>query len=123
MVSLALILLGLEMATKIVSLSFGRIMSGFSAIANGLDFHVSRLRFASGIAFFTVGVVIWMVGSFITRAERRMEAAGDRCPQCRAETHRAKRRMIHKIVSGLMGQELSRRQCKECSWSGLALKY
>ena len=123
LVSLGLVLLGIEMSTKMASLAFGRIMSGFSAVAAGLEFHVSTLRFVTGVVLLTVGVLSTALFSWVDRAERRMTSRGDRCPRCRSETHRAKRRPIHMVVSGLMGQELSRRQCKECDWSGLALKY
>jgi hypothetical protein len=123
LLSLALVLLGIEMSTKMASLTFGRLMSGFSAVAGGLEFHVSTMRFLVGVILLAVGVLSTALFSWVDRAERRMTSRGDRCPQCRSEMHRAKRRPIHKVVSWLMGQELSRRQCKECDWSGLALKY
>ena len=88
-----------------------------------LEFHVSTMRFVVGVTLLAVGVLSTALFSWVDRAERRMTSRGDRCPQCRSETHRAKRRPIHKVVSWLMGQELSRRQCKERDWSGLVLKY
>ena len=38
MLALGLTLLGLELSTTVVSLSVGRLSSGFSAVANGLEF-------------------------------------------------------------------------------------
>ena len=123
LISLGMVLLGIELSTKMVSLAFGRILSGFSAITSGSDFFVSTPRFFTGVALLTVGILSTALFSWVSRKERKMATAGDRCPRCHAETHRAKRRTIHRVVSTLMGQELSRRQCKECDWTGLALKY
>jgi|AP95_1055475.scaffolds.fasta_scaffold24893_2 hypothetical protein len=50
MLAVGLTILGLELSTKIVSLAAGRVSSGFSAIANGLEFHVSTGRFLTGVA-------------------------------------------------------------------------
>jgi hypothetical protein len=56
MLAVGLTILGLELSTKIVSLAAGRVSSGFSAIANGLEFHVSTGRFLTGVAMLVIGL-------------------------------------------------------------------
>ena len=122
-VSVASVLLGLGLATKAISLAVGRVGSGFSAIMNGLDSHVSTTRFVCGVLLLVLGFLTWLVVTALAYAEQHMARNGDRCPSCKGGTHRVKRTKTQKIFERLLGRELSARHGEECEWSGLALKY
>lgn len=123
MLAVGLTILGLELSTKIVSLAAGRVSSGFSAIANGLEFHVSTGRFLTGVAMLVIGLSCAGLGVWLTKAEVSVTAVGEACPACGGETQRVKRRRTHKLLSTLMGHRLTRRRCDVCSWSGLSVRY
>lgn len=123
LIAAALILLGLEMSTRTVSLTLSRVMSGISAIAGGLDFHVSPGRFVAGFILVGVGVLLYGMSMAVVRAERRVSLVGDRCPACNGETKRVKRKRLHRMLASVMGQRLTRRKCEDCHWVGLSLKY
>ena len=121
--SFGLILLGLELSTKAISLAVARLSAGFTAVASGLEFHVSTLRFAGGVAalaagLIAAGLVVWLAG-----AESRVTTGGDSCPACRGDTRRVKRRLSDKVLAAFMGQRLTRRRCETCTWSGLSVRH
>ena len=121
--SLGLILLGLELSTSVISLGTGRLTSGFLAIANGLEFRVSAVRFMSGIGTLALGLACAGLVVWLAKAERTFSAVGASCPACGADTERAKRRLTHRVLATLMGQRLTRRRCGTCGWSGLSVRY
>ena len=121
--SFGLILLGLELSTKAISLAVARLSAGFTAIASGLEFHVSTLRFAGGVAALALGLGVVGLLLWLTRAESRVTAVGDSCPACAGDTQRLKRRLSHRVLAALMGHRLTRRRCDACGWSGLSVRY
>ena len=121
--SLGLILLGLELSTKVILLGAGRLTSGFLAIANGFEFHVSAVRFMGGTGALVLGLACAGLVVWLAKAERRVSEVGASCPACGAETKRVKRRLTHRVLSTLMGQRLTRRSCGTCGWSGLSVRY
>jgi len=121
--SVAGVLLGLELATKALSLAMGRVGSGFSAIMSGLDSHVSTARFLSGVLLLVVGLMTVLVLTALAHAEQTMARNGDRCPSRKGDTQRVKRTKAQKVFERLLGRELSARHCEDCGRSGLALKY
>jgi len=123
LIAAALILLGLELSTRTVSLTLSRIASGFSAMAGGLDFHVSSGRFMGGFVLVGVGAVLYGMSVVVIRAERRVSLVGDKCPACHGSTKRVKRKRLHRMLASVMGQRLTRRKCEDCHWVGLSLKY
>lgn len=123
LLSLVVMLVGLELGVEMVSLTWARIGAGVSAITNGLEMHVSPARFVTGVLLFVGGFTVWFAVTWLGRMEQRISAVGDYCPRCRSETKRVKRSRFQRIVSSAMRDEVASRECDQCGWSGLALKY
>jgi predicted RNA-binding Zn-ribbon protein involved in translation (DUF1610 family) len=122
LISLALILVGLELATQVVSLIFDRFRAGVGAILAGAEFQISALRFESGVLILVVGLVLGLVLLWSARARGDVRAVGHLCPNCGSHTRRVKRRKRHRLLGVLMGESLARRECDTCGWVGLSVQ-
>ena len=121
-VSLALILIGLELSTEAISLIFSRIEAGFGAILAGAEFHVPAFRFELGVVALVIGLGLAVVLYWSARASVEIRAVGHMCPHCGSQTRRVKRRKRHKLLSVIMGEHIARRRCEVCGWVGLSLR-
>ncbi|MFQ5536988.1 MAG: hypothetical protein ACE5GJ_06005 [Gemmatimonadota bacterium] len=118
--SLLLILIGLELSTEAVSLVVSRVEAGVTALRSGVGFQVGAPRFLIGLGMVTVGFGIWMLFIWSARVRRAVTAAGRLCPQCGGETRRVKRRKWHRLLAVLLGHRITRRKCEVCGWVGLS---
>ena len=118
-----LVVLGLELSTKAVSLTGGRLSSGFRAVVDGFEAFVSPTRFVVGVSLLAIGLFVGAVHMMLESAEGRVSAVGDTCPVCHGATERLKRRAVHRMLSTFMGRRLTRRRCSACKWTGLSVRY
>ncbi len=122
LMAVAAVLLGVEVAVRTVSLSWLRLQAGFGSLFSEAPLPVSTTRFVVGVALIAVGGFTGAAWGWLRRMERRAAVAGGRCPECGGRTERVRRKKIHKLLSTLVGEELVRRRCQECRWSGLSMQ-
>ena len=122
-VSAGLMVLGLELATEAVSLTLARLQAGFAALGAGVEFHVSAGRFGLGISAMIVGAVLLVLLWWSARQRVAAGSVGQGCPQCGGTTRRIKRHGLHRLLSLLLGERLTRRKCDTCGWLGLSLRH
>lgn len=120
--SLGLTLLGLELSTRAVSLALSRLGAGFQALFAGVPFQVGGGRFVLGFVLLVGGVALGGMTLWSSQVWRGVTGVGRRCPECGERTRRLRRRRLHRMVSRLTGERLTRRSCERCGWSGLAIK-
>lgn len=121
-ISLALILVGLELSTEALSLTFSRLKAGVGAILAGAEFHVPAFRFEVGVGALVLGLVVAISLLWSARARVEVRAVGHMCPNCGSQTRRVKRRKRHKLLAIMMGENIARRRCETCGWVGLSMR-
>ena len=121
-ISLILVVLGLELSTEALTLTLSRFSSGFQAIAAGVEFHVSPLRFGGGILALGVGVACWLLLIWSGQMKDAVSSVGNACPDCGNKTRRVKRKEWHRLLSFVLGQRLTKRKCEICGWNGLSMR-
>ena len=121
--SLGLLLAGLELSTEAVSLVFARLRAGTIALLAGVEFQVGGTRFVVGVLFLVAGLLLAALTLWSAKVWKGVVRVGRACPQCGDRTRRVKRRGWHRLLSILMGEDLSRRSCEHCGWSGLSLTH
>ncbi len=122
-ISVGLLVLGLELSTEAVSLTLARLQAGFSAMGAGVEFHVSAGRFGLGLMAMGIGGVLLFLLWWSARQRVAVGSVGHGCPTCGGATRRIKRRGLHKLLSLLLGERLTRRKCDTCGWVGLSLRH
>ena len=120
--SLMLVLLGLELSTEALSLMLARFNSGFQALAAGVEFHVSPVRFGAGILALGFGLALWLLFLWAGKLKDAVGSVGSSCPDCGNKTRRVKRREWHRLLSLMLGQRLTLRKCEICGWNGLSAR-
>jgi ribosomal protein S27AE len=119
-VALALMLLGIEVATGTVSLAAARMGAGLSAVLSGDEYVISAARYLSGVAIlFASGGMLAAIGWAEIR-RRGILPEGAVCPRCGTATKRVRRRMRHRILSWILETNVTRWHCERCGWNGLA---
>lgn len=116
--SLILILVGIELATGSLSHALGRLKRVYRALSVGNEPEVSLIRFALGVFLLLLGAMILAV-TIWARFGARIIAAGSSCPQCGGETSRIHRRRSHRLLGKILGMPVTRRICRDCGWRGL----
>ena len=119
---LILVVLGLELSTEVLSLMLARFGSGFQSIRAGVEFHVSPVRFGTGILALGLGVALWLLLIWSGQVKDAVSSVGNACPDCGNKTRRVKRKEWHKLLSFLLGQRLTKRKCEICGWNGLSMR-
>ncbi len=119
--SAGLSVVGLELATRSVSLTLGRLQSGFSALFAGVEFQVGAFRFLVGVTALMAGLVLALLAVWSVRLWSMVQTVGKACPECGERTKRVKRKRWQRLASRLMGERLNRRSCERCGWTGLTL--
>ena len=114
-------MVGLELATRSVSLTLGRLQSGFSALFAGVEFQVGAFRFLVGVTALMAGLVLALLAVWSVRLWSMVQTVGKACPECGERTKRVKRKRWQRLASRLMGERLNRRSCERCGWTGLTL--
>ena len=117
--ALATILLGVEVATGVVSLGAVRLWTGLEAHLAGDEYLISRSRYSSGVWLMLVGAGLLAVVVYAELARGRIEPGGAVCPQCGTETQRVRRRHRHRVLSMILEGSVTRRYCHKCGWRGL----
>ncbi len=120
--SLFLLLAGVELSTEGISLILARLRTGLSALLSGIGFHVSGMRFCVGVVALAVGMTIWVLLIWSDRHRRDAITVGSTCPQCGNRARRVKRRGWERLLSLVLGEQMVRRYCEHCGWSGLTLR-
>jgi len=115
-------LVGLELATEVVSLTFDRLRAGAGAVLAGAEFQISAFRFEAGIVALVVGAALGVALVWSARASVDVRAVGPMCPNCGSHTRRVKRRKRHRLLAALMGESIARRECEACGWTGLSVQ-
>lgn len=122
LVSITLVLVGLEIATRILGTLGTRLVDGFRGAGSGGVAGVGPGRFAGGVTMAAVGLAVAFLGGWAGRRRRAIEGVGRRCPRCGRETKRIRRSLRQRMLGRLIGEALTRRRCLQCGWEGLALK-
>jgi len=120
LIALALLLLGLQVATGVVSLTVVRLWTGSRAILNGDEFLVSAPRYLGGLALILGAVSLYGGVRWADRIEKKVAASGEVCPRCGSETRRVRRRPWHRVLARIFDVRVTRRHCERCGWNGLA---
>jgi hypothetical protein len=120
LIALALMMLGIEIATGAVSVAVVRLGGGLSAVLSGDEYVISMPRYVIGLAIVLTGAAV-AVGVLWAEIERRtILTDGSGCPKCGTPTKRVKRRARHRILSRILETHVTRRRCERCGWNGLA---
>jgi hypothetical protein len=115
-----LLLLGIEVATGVVSLGVVRLGTGARAVLSGDEFLVSAPRYVAGLILTLAGTALFVGLGWAERIRRGVVAAGEQCPTCGAGTRRVRRYAWHRLMARIFDLEVTRRRCERCGWSGLA---
>jgi len=121
-ISAVLVLLGVELSTEGASLILSRFGSGLRAIRAGVDFHVTPVRFGTGVLVLGLGLALWLLILWSGQVRDTVDSVGSSCPACGNKTRRVKRRGWHRVLAFMLGQRLTRRTCEVCGWNGLSLR-
>ena len=119
-VALALLLLGLEVATGAVSLAVVRLGTGFSAVLSGDEYAISAARYLSGVAILLTGGGLLTALAWAESERRTIRSEASTCPNCGSATKRVRRRKRHRILSRILETNVTRHHCERCGWNGLA---
>ena len=122
LLSVGLVLVGLELSTEALSLTAARLAAGLRALASGTEFVVGTGSLVAGLVLIAAGVGLVGLLAWSGRERIRIETVGRTCPGCGNETIRVRRKLRHRLLSRLLQEGLTRRQCGQCGWTGLALK-
>jgi ribosomal protein S27AE len=120
LIALGLFLLGLEVATGVVSLAAARLGTGMRAVLEGDEFLVPAPRYLAGLALALAGVALHGGVHWADVIKRRVAVGGEACPQCGATTRRVRRHSWHRVLAKVFDVRVTRRHCERCGWSGLA---
>ncbi len=116
--SLILILVGIELAIGSFTHALERLERVYRAFRVGNEPEVSLIKFALGALLVLLGVI--MLGITIwARLSARLIGAGSSCPQCGGKATRIRRRWLHHLLGKILGKRTTRRMCRDCGWRGL----
>lgn len=121
-VSLALVLIGLELSTEAVSVVGERIVGGVSALLGETEPRLPGFRFVAGLGALVVGLGLWALLTWSRRKGRGLGTVGEGCPRCGGETRRVHRRGWQRLLAVLVGEHMTRRKCETCGWVGLSVR-
>ena len=116
--SLILILVGIELATGSLTYALERLERVYRALSVGNEPEVSLIRFALGVLLVLLGAIILGVTLWV-RFSARLIGAGSSCPQCGGKTTRIRRRWSQLLLGKILGMRTTRRMCRDCGWRGL----
>jgi hypothetical protein len=122
LVSLLLVLLGLELSTEAVTLVAERFVEGISALLGRTESGLPGFRFVGGLVALASGMGLWILLGWSARRRGAVGAEGDACPQCGGETRRVRRRGWQRLLGALLGERTTRRKCGTCGWVGLSVR-
>jgi hypothetical protein len=118
--ALALMLLGVEVATGAVSVGLIRLWTGFGALLSGDEAIISSPRYVSGMGLLLTGSGLLVAMLWVQRAETGILTEGSTCPKCGTATKRVRRRKRHRVLSRILETNVTHRHCERCGWNGLA---
>ena len=121
LLSVALLLVGIELSTEAVSLALARLRSGLLAVMSGVEFYLPKMRFGAGLMALFLGAVLWGLLAWSGRTRRVLSSQGRQCPECGGDTRRVKRTELQRLLGVLMGEQVTRQRCDGCGWAGLSL--
>ena len=116
--SLVLILVGIELATGSLTYALRQLERVYRALMVGNEPEVSLVRFAVGVLLVLVGAIIVTVLIW-ARFSARIVGRVSFCPQCGGKTTRIHRRKRHRLLGKILGMPVTRRKCSDCGWRGL----
>ena len=116
--SLILILAGIELATGSFTYALGRLERVYRALSVGNEPEVSLIRFALGVLLALSGAIILAVVIW-AHFGARLIGAGSSCPQCGGKAKRIRRRWCDHLLGRILAMRTTRRSCHDCGWRGL----
>ena len=116
----ALMLFGLEVATGAVSVAAVRLLGGLTAVLGGDEFIVSGPRYVTGIGLAFAGTALYGAMLWADQARGEILSGGALCPNCGTDTKRVRRLRRHRILSQVLGTDVTRHRCARCGWNGLS---
>ncbi len=116
--SLSLLLAGLELSVGTLSLTSSRISDSFSSAFGVGDAAPVPWTFWVGMVMAVAAISIGAATLWARMGEKRIQAV-EQCAKCGANTARVRRRTRHRILGWLLGKTVTARRCGECGWSGL----
>ena len=117
--SLILILVGIELATGSLTYALERLERVYRALSVGNEPEVSLIRFALGVLLVLLGAITLAV-TIWARLSARIMGGGSSCPLCGGKTTRIRRRKRDQLLGKILRMPATRRMCRNCGWRGLA---
>jgi hypothetical protein len=117
-VAIALLVVGIEMATGAISYGLDRVAEVFGQLVTGAEPGVPATRFFAGLGLVALGVGAVSVDVW-ARAHSGPLGRGRVCPHCGGKMDRVRRKRSHRLLGWILGETLTHRVCPRCGWHGL----
>ena len=120
--SISLLLAGLELSVGTLSITSSRIRESFSSAFAQTEAVPVPWSFWVGMVMVVAAISMGATTLWVGIGEKRIQT-DEACAKCGADTARVRRGTRHRILGRLRGRTLTARRCSECGWSGLCYKY
>ena len=115
-----LVLVGLEISTRSISTTWVRVRDGLAALRGGVETGVPKEQFLIGMGLTVLAGGVLALAAWRTGVRSQLAIAAPGCPECGQETKRIRRKASQKLLSSLLGDDITRRACTRCGWVGLS---
>ena len=112
--------IGLEVATRMLSTTWTRLKEGVSAVRGGPDGLVANPDFLVGLGLTALATTMLVISVWRSWVRSGLAVASTECPECGEQTKRIRRKISHKLMSPFLGDDITRRACSSCGWVGLS---
>ena len=120
--SISLLLAGLELSVGTLSITSSRIRESFSSAFGVVDAVPVPWTFWVGMGMVMAAISMGVTTLWARIGEKRIQT-DEGCAKCGENTVRVRRGTRHRILGRLLGKTLTARRCGECGWRGLCYKY
>jgi hypothetical protein len=121
-ISLALFLLGLELATGTPSLTIARLQETIAYPLGSDGAESVEWRVLGGLVVMVVALILAALTVMVRHRTKGIQSHAG-CPKCGADTKRVRRNAWQRMLGGVVGKALSARHCGDCGWKGASYKH
>lgn len=115
-----LVLVGLEISAGLISTTWVRLREGVGALRGGPEASVPTEQFLIGLGLTLLAGAVLILTVWRSGVRSQLAIAAPGCPDCGQETKRIRRKASHRLLSSLLGDDITRRACAQCGWVGLS---